>query len=105
MDGRNLRFGRETPPADYVLEVTCNADAESGTRALLMQAVTHPGVQVKSLRSFPTKATDQVALRAELTAKARDDKPLEDAVGTLSLDPRVSVRWTLADEAVASWSL
>ena len=51
MDGTNLRFGRETPPADYVLEVTCNADAESATRALLMQAVTHPGVQVKSLRS------------------------------------------------------
>ena len=35
MDCRNLRFGRETRPADYVLKVTCNADAESGTRALL----------------------------------------------------------------------
>lgn len=105
MDRKSFRFGRETPPADYLLEVSCQADAESGIRPLVVQAVTHPGFQLKSLRSFPTKDPDEVWLRSELTASARDDRPLEEAVSTLSLDPRVvAVRWTIADESAADWS-
>jgi putative Mg2+ transporter-C (MgtC) family protein len=103
MDRRNLT-SRETPSADYLFEVTCKAQAESGIRALLVQALTHPGMQLTSLRSLPAKDPEEVQLRAELTAAARNDAPLEDAVGTLSLDPRVvSVRWTIAQEPAANW--
>ena len=97
--------GREAPPAEYVFEVTCRADAEGGIRPLVLQALTHPGMQLRSLRSFPTTDPDDVLLRAELTATARDDKPLEDAVGTISLDPRVaSARWTIRHEDAVRWS-
>jgi putative Mg2+ transporter-C (MgtC) family protein len=105
MDRRRFRFGRETPSADYVFEAGCKAEAESAIRALLVQALTHPGMQLTSLRSLPAKDPEEVQLRAELTAAARNDAPLEDAVGTLSLDPRVvSARWTVAQERAANWS-
>jgi putative Mg2+ transporter-C (MgtC) family protein len=105
MDRRDFWFGRETVPADYVLEVTAKGAAESDLRTLVMQAVSHPGIQLKSVGSLPTKSADEVAVRCELTARARDDNLLEAVVGTLSMDPRVtSVRWSIAHEGAASWS-
>jgi putative Mg2+ transporter-C (MgtC) family protein len=104
MDRKGFAFGRETPSADYVFEVICEAGAESGVRALVVQAVMHPGMALTSLQSLPTKNPEQVLLRAELTAAARNDAPLEEAVSTLSLDPRVaSVRWAIKQESAASW--
>jgi putative Mg2+ transporter-C (MgtC) family protein len=105
MDRKPLRGGRETPPADYVFEVICTAMAEGAIRALIIEAVTRPGLQLRSLRSSHTTSPDEVALRAEVGTAVRDDKSMESAVGTLSLDPRVTaVRWTIAHEAAAHWT-
>jgi putative Mg2+ transporter-C (MgtC) family protein len=102
---KTTTLGRETPPAEYIFEAICKAEAESGIRALILQTVTHPGMQLKSLRSFPAKSPDEVQLRADLTAKTRNDQVLEDAVSTLSLDPRVSaVHWAITHEAAATWT-
>lgn len=104
MDRKSLS-GRETPPADYVFEVTCSSESEGDVRALILPALRHPGIQLKSLRSFPSTTPSEVQLRAEMTAKARDDTTFEDAVNTLGMDPRVtSVRWWVAHEGAVRWS-
>jgi len=105
MDRKSFRLFRDTPPADYILEATCKADDETDIRTLMLQEVTGPRIHVKSVGTFPTKSPDEVLVRCELTASARDDKLLEAAVSTLSMDPRVSsVRWTIAREGAANWS-
>jgi len=105
MDRKSFRLLRDTPPADYILEATCRADDERDIRTLMLQEVTGPRIHVKSVGSFATKSPDEVLVRCELTAGARDDKLLEAAVSTLSMDPRVSsVRWTIAREGAANWT-
>lgn len=104
MDRKTLA-GRETPPADYVFELIGKAEVEGALRSLIVHTVPQPGIVLRSLQSFPTKSPDEVGLRAELSAAKRDDKALEEAVATLSVDPRVvSVRWTIGHEGAASWS-
>jgi putative Mg2+ transporter-C (MgtC) family protein len=105
MDRVHFRAGREIPPADYVVDVVCAADAEVGVRGLIINALTQPGLQLRSLRSAATTTPNEVLLRAELSAPARDDTPLENAVRTLGLEPSVSsVRWAVQHEAAADWT-
>jgi putative Mg2+ transporter-C (MgtC) family protein len=104
MDRKPLS-GRETPSADYVFELVGKAEVEAALRSLVVQTVPQPGIVLRSVQSFPTKSPDEVGLRAELTASARNDKALEQAVATLSMDPRVvSARWTTAHEGAARWA-
>lgn len=105
MDRLYFKAGREIPPADYVFEVVCVAAAEAGVRQLIVQTLTRPGVQLKSLRSFDTTTPDEVRLGAELSAAARDDGVVENALQTLSMETGVrSARWALQNEAAASWT-
>jgi putative Mg2+ transporter-C (MgtC) family protein len=105
MDRLYFKTGREIPPADYVFEVVCVAAAEAGVRRLIVQTLTRPRMQLKSLRSFHTTTPDEVRLRAELSAAARDDSIVENAVQTLSMETSVrSVRWALQNEAAADWT-
>jgi putative Mg2+ transporter-C (MgtC) family protein len=105
MDRARIRAGRETPPTDYVLDVVCQSDGEAAVRAVLVRAVNQPGLQLRSLQSFATKTPDELGLRAELSAAARDDTLLETAVSALSLEPNVgSVRWSVQHEAAADWT-
>lgn len=104
MDRVRSRTGREIPPADYVFEVECAADAESRAKVLLLDALTQPGLQLTSVRSVGATAPNEVGLRAELSAPARHDELLENAVRALSVDPDVrSVRWTTPNEAGVRW--
>jgi putative Mg2+ transporter-C (MgtC) family protein len=105
MDRLHFQAGREVPPADYVVEVVCRGDAESAVRALIIQAVSGPGVQLKSLRSTDTETPGFIALRAEMSAAHRDDTRLDNAVRVLSSEPAVrSVRWSIQDQAAAGWT-
>jgi putative Mg2+ transporter-C (MgtC) family protein len=105
MDRVHSRAGREIPPANYVFEVTCGSDAEGAVRGLLIQALTRPGLQLKSVRLFDTTTPNEVRLSAELSTITRDDTPLEGAVRTLSLEPSVSaVRWEIQHEGAAEWT-
>ena len=95
MDRARLWGGRETPAADYVVELHCAADAEAGVRAAIADAARTPGLQLDSLRSETTAVPREVAVRAELSAATRDDAALETAFQTVTADPRVtSFHWT-----------
>ncbi|HME47413.1 MgtC/SapB family protein [Mycobacterium sp.] len=105
MDRARTRFGRETPPTDYVFEVDCNSDAEAAVRALIVSLITGPNLHLKSLRSVAAATTGAVRLVAELSAYTRDDETLEDAARRLSVEPDIrSVRWTTRHEGAAQWT-
>jgi putative Mg2+ transporter-C (MgtC) family protein len=104
MDRLHFSTGRENPPADYVFEVICEDDAEVAIKSQIVRAVTRPGFQLKSLRSFDTTTPNEVQVRAELSATTRDDKLLENAVSLFSVEPKVrSVRWSIQNERAADW--
>jgi putative Mg2+ transporter-C (MgtC) family protein len=105
MDRVRFSTGRENPPADYVFEVICEDDAEIAINSQIVGAVTRPGFQLKSLRSFDTSTPNQVQVRAELSADNRDDTRLENAVSLFSAEPKVkAVRWSVQGEAAADWT-
>ena len=105
MDRLHFNAGREVPPADYLLEVVCGADAETAMRARIAQSITRPSFHLKSLRSVDTGIPNEVQVRAELSADQRDDAVLDTAVGALSAEPAVrAVRWTIRNEVGADWS-
>jgi putative Mg2+ transporter-C (MgtC) family protein len=101
---RQVARGRETPAADYLVEMECAAGDEARVRALLLDALTRPGLQLKSVRSVGATTTGAVAVRTELAAARRQDEVLENAVRDLTGDPAVrSVRWTTMHEAAVDW--
>lgn len=104
MDRARTRAGREMPPADYVFEVECARDEESRVKALMLDALSQPDLQLKSVRMVTAATPGDTGLHAELTAHARQDALLENAVRALSGDPDVrSVRWTTTDDAGVVW--
>jgi putative Mg2+ transporter-C (MgtC) family protein len=104
MDRAKSKAGREIPSADYVFEVVCAAGEEARLRALLLDALTEPGLQLKSISSVGATTPNEIGLRAELSAPRREDDFLEDAVRALSVDPDVrSVRWATLDDAGVNW--
>lgn len=105
MDRLHLTTGRETPPADYLVEVACAADAETGLRPLIVQTLTRSGFHLTSLRSIDAGVSNEREVRAELSAARRDDTVMDGAVGALSAEPAVrSVRWAIRGEAGVDWS-
>ncbi|MEO7194291.1 MAG: MgtC/SapB family protein [Pseudonocardiaceae bacterium] len=80
----------------YRFEAVCAEPAEAHIRALLVQAVSGSKFQLRGVRSYNTDADHQVSVVAELTAEARNDSQLEQAVSRLSLEPAVTaVTWTV----------
>jgi putative Mg2+ transporter-C (MgtC) family protein len=49
MDRLHFQAGREVTPVDYILEVACQRNAEPVVRSKLIEAVTAPGLMLKSL--------------------------------------------------------
>ena len=100
-----LQCRSREPAAEYVFEVICDDDSVIAIKSQIVGAVTRPGFQLKSLRSFDTGTPNQVQVRAELSANSRDDNLLENAVSLFSAEPQVkAVRWSLQDEAAADWT-
>lgn len=105
MDRARSKTGREHVPADYLFEVQCASDAESRVRGLVIAAVTQAEFQLKSLRAMGTTTPNEIALRAEVSAHARDDAVMEETVRALGVDPAVrSVGWTAMNDAGVEWS-
>ena len=102
MNRARSKAGREIAPADYVFEVQCASDAERRLRALVITAFTQADFQLKSVRLMGTTTPNEIALRAEVSARTRDDAVMEETVRALGVDPEVrSVSWTsLHDEGV-----
>jgi putative Mg2+ transporter-C (MgtC) family protein len=104
MDRARSKAGRESPSAEYAFEVQCAAATEPRVRQTVIDALTHPDFQLKSVRSMGAAAPNYVAFRAEVSTHHRDDAVMEDAVRALSADPAVtSVSWTSLNEAGVQW--
>ena len=104
MDRARSRTLREIPPADYVFEVRCESAAEPRVRGLVVSALSQADFQLTSVLSMGTTTPNEIALRAELSAPARNDAVLEETVRVLSVDPAVrSVSWTAAHDAAVRW--
>lgn len=105
MDRLHFQTGREVTPADYVLEVVCQRDAEPSIRSKLIDAVAAPGFMLTSLARRDADAPDEVIISADVAAAERQDARLEKAVQTLSAAPLVSVvRWSTKNEAAVDWT-
>lgn len=104
MDRLHFEAGREVTPVDYVLELVCQRDAELAVRAKLVEAVTGPGIRLKSLGWRHAEEPNEVVLNADVAAAERKDAQLENAVRALSTEPTVrAVRWSTKNEAAADW--
>jgi putative Mg2+ transporter-C (MgtC) family protein len=99
------RRALEATPADYILEVVCLRETEADVKALVANVMPAPQFQLRSLRTLPMHAADQVGLEAGYVTAARDDHLAEEAVRALSQRPGVTLaRWSIADEQAADWS-
>ena len=63
-------------------------------RALLLQAISGHGYQLRAIESANLPGSDLVEVRAELVTAGRNDQQIETAAGRVGLEPNVTaVRW------------
>ncbi|MEV7508332.1 MgtC/SapB family protein [Streptomyces sp. NPDC091201] len=86
---REPRGGAEVA-ADYHFEAVCLEAEEARIRRRLVDALVRPGHQLRSIRSQDGPQPGRVTVSAVLTAEGTPGRALEEAVGSLSLDPSVS---------------
>ena len=97
--------GRESTPADYLLEAVCPRHLEADIKSLVSRAMPSPQFRLRAVRSQQVSSPDQIALQADYATAVRDDSVAEDAVRTLSQEPGVtSVRWSVPNDGAADWT-
>jgi putative Mg2+ transporter-C (MgtC) family protein len=105
MDRVHDKGGRDTAPADYLLDVVCGRDVHAEVKAVLTQSMPRPAFQLRGVRALPAHAAEHMELQADYATAARDDAAAEDAVRMLSQQPGVtSVRWSMANEPASDRS-
>jgi putative Mg2+ transporter-C (MgtC) family protein len=78
----------------YRFRATTRDKKEAHVRALLLQAISGHGYQLRAIESANIDGTDLVEVRAELVTIGRNDDQIETAAGRLGLEPGVTaVRW------------
>jgi putative Mg2+ transporter-C (MgtC) family protein len=80
----------------YRVRVVCRSPEEAHVRALLLQSTGNGQLSLRRLDSTDIGESGRVEVSAQLSAGAKSDAILEQAVGRLSLEPTVSA---------ASWSV
>ncbi|GAF45459.1 MgtC/SapB family protein [Rhodococcus wratislaviensis] len=88
----------------YVLQLRCSLAVEPHVRTMAVRAVSRPEFALRSVSSqeLPTDTAAGAKTVAEVTvtvvATERNDKLLEEAISTLSLEPEVTaVEWQVRD--------
>lgn len=85
--------------AYYTVRVVCPGPEEARVRALLLQGTNSGGLGLRRLESTNIDGTDNVEVSASLFAANRNDSVLEQVIGRLSLEPKISaVKWQVAGE-------
>jgi len=78
----------------YRFRATTKDASEAHVRALLLQAISGHGYQLRAIESANLPDSNLVEVRAELVTTGRNDQQIETAAGRLGLEPNVtSVRW------------
>jgi putative Mg2+ transporter-C (MgtC) family protein len=104
MDRLHFDVGREVPPTTYQFELVCQATAVDAIREALIDALSGPDFQIRSIGAYAAVAPAEVKLRVELQCSRRDDAHLEMAVRTMTDQPAVrAAAWSIPDEKAAQW--
>jgi putative Mg2+ transporter-C (MgtC) family protein len=78
----------------YLIALTCRAEDEAHTRALLLQGLAGATLALRGLDSNDLNGTGRVRVTAHLTAPQRIDAEVEKIVGRISLEPTITAaRW------------
>lgn len=88
----------------YQFRATTRDQSEAHIRALLLQAISGHGYQLRAIESVDIPGSERVEVSAELVTTGRDDQQIEAAAGRLGLEPSVSaVRWQVVKTG-SPWS-
>ncbi|WP_186399775.1 MgtC/SapB family protein [Stappia sp. P2PMeth1] len=80
----------------YAVSIVCRSDQEAHVRALLLQGLAASAMHLRQLDSSNIEGSDRVEIQAMVHADTRSDKPIEQIVGRLSLEPSVTAaRWRI----------
>jgi hypothetical protein len=80
----------------YSVTLTCKSVEEAHLRLLLLHALSQGEFGVRCIDSSDIPDTSNVAVTAQVAAANRNDAAVEQIVGWLSLEPRVSaVAWKM----------
>lgn len=81
----------------YAISIICHGESEAHVRALLLRDLGDK-LHIRELESANIEDTDRVEVSASIHADDRQDRLLEQIIGRLSLEPRItSARWRIAD--------
>jgi putative Mg2+ transporter-C (MgtC) family protein len=91
-------FNSQTVSADaktgYTVTLTCKSVEETHLRVLLLHALSQGGLSLRRIDSSDIPDTPKVVVIAQVVAGKCNDAAVEQIVGRLSLDPRISaVAW------------
>lgn len=94
LDRRLRARGRESDGMEYTFEVKCAREHEVAVRAIVFDAVHHPGFSVRSIGA--TDAPDDIVLiTAIIDTASRDDAKIEQSLAVIVPTPEVlGVRWS-----------
>lgn len=80
--------------AYYSVRVVCRGTEEAHVRALLVQGFGASALLLREIDSADIEGADTVEVKAWVSSAARNDAALEQIVGRLSLEPKVTAaRW------------
>ncbi|MFK4064131.1 MgtC/SapB family protein [Brucella anthropi] len=81
----------------YAIDIICHGDAEAQVRALLLRDLGDK-LHIHELQSSNIEGTGRVEVSATVRSDQRQDRLLEQIVGYMSLEPRItSARWRIED--------
>ncbi|WP_312686846.1 MgtC/SapB family protein [Brevundimonas nasdae] len=81
----------------YAVSVVCRSDAEAHVRALLLGGLGET-LHIRELVSADLDGSTNVEVRSAIHAESRQDRLVEQIVGRLSLEPRITAaRWRIAE--------
>ncbi|MCS6873933.1 MAG: MgtC/SapB family protein [Acidobacteriota bacterium] len=82
----------------YQILVVCRNKDEQRLRSLLLHTVIQKGLSLRALVSEDV-SNDKLEIQAEIWVEQRDDRKLEEIVGTLSLEPSISaISWKVISD-------
>lgn len=91
-------IGQSELESSYAISIICHGDSEAHVRALLLRDLGDK-LHIRELESTNIEDTDRVEVSASIHADDRQDRLLEQIIGRLSLEPRItSARWRIAGE-------
>ncbi|BCP52344.1 membrane protein [Kaistia sp. 32K] len=89
-------IGQSEGDNSYAISIICHGEAEAHVRALLLRDL-GDRLHIRELESTNIEETDRVEVCASIYADDRQHRLLEQIIGRLSLEPRItSARWRIA---------